>query len=128
MQTGHPANRSKVLGMDGWEYLRRKPDLAAIFDNAMTDFVSLAAPAIAAAYDFSQWDSVMDVGGGNGVLLAAILRAHPNLRGVLADRPHVLERARERGFLGGELQARSAMEDCDFFAINRWRYRDRDGA
>ena len=58
----------------------------------------------------------MDVGGGNGVLLAAILRAHPKLRGVLADRPHVLERARERGFLGGELQTRSAMQNCDFFS------------
>ena len=115
LQTGHPA-RSKVLGMDGWEYLRRNPDVAAIFDDAMTDFASLAASAIAAAYDFSQWDSVMDVGGGNGLLLAAILRAHPNLRGVLADRPHVLERARERGFLGGELQTRSVMKDCDFFS------------
>src|SRR5262249_17669998 len=115
LQTGYPA-RSKVLGMDGWEYLRRNPDVAAIFDDAMADFASLVAPAVAAAYDFSQWGSLMDVGGGNGVLLAAIFRAHPSLRGVLADRPHVLERARERGFLGGELQARSAVEDCDLFS------------
>ena len=115
LQTGHPA-RSKVLGMDGWEYLRRNPEVAAIFDDAMTDFASVAAPAIATAYDFSQWDSIMDVGGGNGVLLAAILQAHPDLRGVLADRPHVLVRARERGFLAGKLQARSSMQDCDFFS------------
>ena len=89
LQTGHPA-RSKVLGIDGWEYLRLNPEAATIFDDAMTDFASVAAPAIAIAYDFSQWDSIMDVGGGNGVLLAAILQAHPQLRGVLADRPHVL--------------------------------------
>lgn len=57
----------------------------------------------------------MDVGGGNGILLASILKAHPELRGVLADLPHVLERAQQRGFLGGELEARSAMQPCDFF-------------
>lgn len=57
----------------------------------------------------------MDVGGGNGALLAAILRAHPKLRGVLADQHHVLERARQRGFLGGELEARSTMQVCDLF-------------
>jgi len=57
----------------------------------------------------------MDVGGGNGILLSHILRAHGGLRGVLADQDHVLERARKRGFLGGELQARTTMEPCDFF-------------
>jgi len=114
LQTGDPAI-SKVRGMDAWEYLQRNPDVASIFDDAMTGFTSRVAPFIAATYDFSRWDSVMDVGGGNGVLLAAILRAHSNLRGVLADRPRVLERAWERGLLGGELQTRSEMQDCDFF-------------
>jgi hypothetical protein len=114
LQTGHPA-RSKVLGMNGWQYLRQNPDAAAIFDDAMSDFTLLVAPAVAAAYDFSRWGSVMDVGGGNGVLLAAILEAHPKLKGVLADRPHVLDHARQRGFLAGELQTRSAMLNCDFF-------------
>jgi hypothetical protein len=57
----------------------------------------------------------MDVGGGNGWLLAAILKAHSGLHGVLADRPHVLENARRRGFLEGDLQARSLMGACDFF-------------
>ena len=96
MRTGHPA-RSKVLWVDGWDYLRLNPEAATIFDDAMTDFASMAAPAIATAYDFSQWDNIMDVGGGNDALLAAILEAYPDLRGVLIDRPHVLERARERG-------------------------------
>jgi hypothetical protein len=57
----------------------------------------------------------MDVGGGNGILLSKILRAHPSLRGVLADQAHVLERARERGYLGGDLKARTTMEPCNFF-------------
>jgi 2,7-dihydroxy-5-methyl-1-naphthoate 7-O-methyltransferase len=58
----------------------------------------------------------MDVGGGNGLLLAAILKAHPGLRGVLADQPHVLGRARERGFLAGELAERTRYEPVDFFS------------
>ena len=57
----------------------------------------------------------MDVGGGNGILLSQILRAHPGLRGVLADQEHVLARARERGNLGGELEGRASMEPCNFF-------------
>ena len=55
------------------------------------------------------------MGGGNGILLSHLLQRYENLRGVLADQPHVLERARERGFLGGELVARTVMKDCDCF-------------
>lgn len=114
IRTGEPG-RAKVLGMDGWEYLERNPGTAKIFDDAMTDLSAIAAPTIASAYDFSKWESLMDVGGGNGVLLAAILRAHRSLRGVLADQQHVLKRARERGFLSGALEKRSTMEPCDLF-------------
>jgi SAM-dependent methyltransferase len=101
--------------MDGFEYLKTHPDMARVFDDAMTSISRLVGPAVAAAYDFGAWGRVMDVGGGNGMLLAAILNAHSQLRGVLADLPHVLERARQQGFLGGELEVRSAFETCDFF-------------
>jgi len=114
IRTGEPG-RAKVLGMDGWEYLERNPGTARIFDDAMTDISAIAAPTIATAYDFSKWESLMDVGGGNGVLLAAILRAHRSLRGVLADQQHVLKRARERGFLSAPLETRSSMQPCDLF-------------
>jgi len=114
LQTGEPS-RTKLAGMDGFEYLRQNPEQARIFDEAMTAGSQLAGPAIAAAYDFGAWGSLMDVGGGNGILLSHILRAHGGLRGVLADQDHVLERARKRGFLGGELETRTTMESCDFF-------------
>jgi hypothetical protein len=114
VQTGKSA-RAKLHGMEGFEYLKEHPDMARVFDDAMTSISRLVGPPVAAAYDFGAWGSVMDVGGGNGMLLAAILNAHSGLRGVLADLPHVLERARQRGFLGGELEARSAFEACDFF-------------
>ena len=114
VRTGKSA-RTEVFGMDGWEYMRQHPEIARIFDDAMTDLSSIMGPAVAGAYDFGRWGSVMDVGGGNGILLASILKAHPRLRGVLADLPHVLERAQQRGFLRGELEARSTMQPCDFF-------------
>src|SRR5215467_7777102 len=55
VRTGEPG-RSKALGMDGWVYLQNHPEMGCIFDDAMTSVSSLVAPAIACAYDFSQWD------------------------------------------------------------------------
>jgi hypothetical protein len=115
IQTGQSARTMLNQGLDGFEYLRKHPELASIFDGAMTNISQLASPAIAAAYDFGAWGSLMDVGGGNGVLLATILGAHPGLRGVLAEQPDVLERARQSGFFGGELAERSSFQSCDFF-------------
>lgn len=114
IETGRPA-RAKIYGMEVFEYLKTHPETARIFDDAMTSMSELVGPAVAGAYDFGRWGSLMDVGGGNGILLAAILKAHPGLRGVLADLPHTLERAVHRGFLGGELESRCAMQPCDFF-------------
>ena len=113
IQTGERA--SKLFRNEDWEYMQQHPELAAIFDDAMTNMSEMQAPAIAEAYNFGQWHSIMDVGGGNGILLSRLLRRHENLRGVLADQPHSLERARERGFLAGELASRTDMKDCDFF-------------
>jgi len=114
IQTGI-ASRHMLSGMDSFAYLAQNPELAKIFDDAMTAFSNLVGPGVAAAYDFSVWESLTDVAGGNGILLAHILRAHKNLRGVLADVPHVLDRARERGFLGGEIASRTKMQTCNFF-------------
>jgi SAM-dependent methyltransferase len=114
IETGEPA-RAQLFGKNEWEYMRQHPELACIFDDAMTNLSTMQAPAIAAAYDFGAWESLMDIGGGNGILLSHILRTHKSLRGVLADQPHVLERARKRGFLGGDLEPRTAMQACDFF-------------
>jgi O-methyltransferase domain/Dimerisation domain len=114
IQTGKPA-REKVYGMNVFQYLQHHPEMARMFDDAMTNFSEVFGPAVAAAYDFGAWGSVMDVGGGNGMLLADILRAYPGLHGILGDLPHVLERARHRGFLGGQLESRSALQPCDFF-------------
>jgi len=114
IETGAPA-REKADGENAFEQLRRNPDNSRMFDDAMTNISLLWASDIAAAYDFGRWSSVMDVGGGNGLLLATILTANPGLTGVLADQPHVLERARQRGFWSLDLAARVRFEPMDFF-------------
>jgi spermidine synthase len=75
----------------------------------------MIAVAVAAAYDFSNLGTVIDVGGGNGVLLEEILRANPALLGILLELPHVAERARGRiGDVG--LADRCEVVAGDFFA------------
>jgi hypothetical protein len=117
MRTIKTGDSAPILlsGHDSFEQLRRDPEEARIFDDAMTNMSQFSGPAIAAAYDFGVWESLMDVGGGSGIILSCILRAHPQLRGVLADQQHVLDRARERQFLAGDLQARASMQPCNFF-------------
>jgi hypothetical protein len=114
IETGVPA-REKAHRENGFEQLRRNPDEGRMFDDAMTDLSMLWAPSISAAYDFGRWGSLMDVGGGSGLLLATIMKAHPALRGVLADQPQVLERARQRGFWSPDLTGRVRFEPADFF-------------
>jgi len=101
--------------MNIFEYFRRNPPEASVFDEAMTAISALWASDIAAGYDFGKWGSLMDVGGGNGLLLAEILRVHSGLRGVLAEQPHVLDRARQLGFLSGDVSERVRFEEVDFF-------------
>ncbi len=112
--TGKPSFE-KRCGSEMFPHLRRSRDQALMFDDAMTALTALWAPRLAAAYEFAPWGSLMDVGGGNGLLLAEILKVHRGLRGVLAEQPDVLERARQRGFFSGELAGRVQFESCDFF-------------
>jgi O-methyltransferase domain/Dimerisation domain len=114
VETGKPA-REKANAVDGFEHLRRNPEEARIFDDAMNEMSALWAPAIAAAYDFGKWGTLMDVGGGTGLLLATIMRTYPDVRGVLADQAPVLERARQRGFWSLELTGRVRFEPTEFF-------------
>ena len=79
-----------VHGADVWEYRAAHPDQGAIFDRAMTDTSRRANRQLIEAYDFGRFDRVVDVGGGHGALLAGVLAAHPALRGVLFDQPHVV--------------------------------------
>jgi len=80
----------QVFGMPHFQYLAQHPEANAAFNRAMSAGSRQAAVAIVGAYDFATAGTVVDIAGGQGVLIAAILRANPNLRGVLFDQPHVL--------------------------------------
>jgi O-methyltransferase domain/Dimerisation domain len=99
VRTGQPAF-DQVFGGSRFEYFANHPDDARTFSEAMTSRAGEENEAIVAAYDFSPLGSVVDVGGGQGSLLAAILRAASNTRCVLFDLPHVVATAKEAADLG----------------------------
>jgi hypothetical protein len=92
LETGKPAF-DKVWGMPIFDYFARHPEAASLFSEAMVGFHGSEPPTVADAYDFSGVQTVVDVGGATGNMLAALLSRHVGLRGVLYDLPHVLRDA-----------------------------------
>lgn len=80
-------------GRSIFEHLADHPADAARFQASMSARVAHDAAAVVACVDFSGYRTVVDVGGGRGTLLAAVLDATPGLEGVLFDRPDVVEGA-----------------------------------
>jgi DNA-binding transcriptional ArsR family regulator len=89
IRTGEPAV-PKLRGKPMFEYLADEPEFAAIFNDAMTSSSGTAIAAVTTGYDFSRYATIIDVGGGHGRLLSAILEATPQARGVLFDLPDVV--------------------------------------
>jgi hypothetical protein len=106
IRTGEPAF-GHVHGMPSWDYHAAHPEVAARFQAGMAAVTAGVADAVASRYDFSRFPVVVDVGGGDGTLLAAILRRSPSIRGVLADLPPVIERARP------VIAATGVLDRCD---------------
>ena len=92
VRTGE-AGFEHVYGEQFFDYLTRHADTAAMFDRAMASASSAVNAAVVEAYDFSRFNLVVDVAGGVGSTLCAILRANPRLRGVVFDLPHTADRA-----------------------------------
>ncbi len=92
VRTGETAF-SALHGTDVWEHRAEHPDRGASFDAFMTSFSTMVGGAVAASYDFSERQHVVDVGGGQGALLAAVLRTQPHLVGTVFDQPHVVASA-----------------------------------
>ncbi len=104
---------SEAYGKQIWEVLAERPEQCETFQRAMTNSTSVAADAIVEAYDFAGIGRLADVGGGHGLLLAAILRRYPKMQGVLFDRPEVVASAPEDQFAG--CNGRIAIEAGSFF-------------
>jgi len=114
VQTGQ-TGFEKVNGAPVFDYLAQHPDQAAHFSEAMVGFHGAEPPAVAAAYDFSAFGTIVDVGGATGNMLGAILSRHAAPRGVLFDRPHVVRDAPALLTAHG-VQQRVTIEEGDFFA------------
>jgi O-methyltransferase domain/Dimerisation domain len=93
VRTGNPAMQ-QIYGAPVFEYLKQNPEEAQIFNDAMSDLSTIDSPAVAEAYNFGGIRTIVDIGGGHGLLLATILERNPQLQGTLYEVPHVLEGAR----------------------------------
>jgi len=113
IQTGK-TGFEKAQGMPLFDYLAQHPEDASLFSEAMVGFSSQEPPAVAAAYDFSTFKTVVDVGGATGNMLATILTRHAGPRGVLFDRPHVVADAPALLKAKG-VSDRVSIEPGDFF-------------
>ncbi len=113
VQTGEPSFQ-EVYGQPLFDYVGTHPELAPIFDAGMTAFHGYETDAMLEAYDFSEIETLADIGGGNGSLLAAVLRRYPRLRGVLYDLGHVVGRTREAMQTLG-LEKRCSVIEGNFF-------------
>lgn len=105
---------AKVFGESLFTHVTKDVEAGAAFDDAMTGYTAASANALVAAYDFARFKTVVDVGGGSGALLSAILRRAPDTAGVNFDLPKAAERA--KAYLSAQGQAgRCEVIGGDFF-------------
>ena len=97
-----------TFGQPFFEYAAANPQVAEVFDEAMTSFSRGISRAVAAAYDFSGAQRIADIGGGHGTLLSTILQANEHANGILFDQPQVAR--------GAKISDRVSIVGGDFFA------------
>ncbi len=95
VRTGRPC-ADRVLGKPLFDYFPTDKEESDIFNAAMISMTAMVIPAVLEAYDFSGIGTLVDVAGGHGSVLTAILEKHPQMRGILFDLEHVVAGARPR--------------------------------
>lgn len=113
VKTGKPAF-DDINGMPAFEYLAQNPEASAIFNEAMTSVSKVEAAAVVESYDFSEIQTLVDIGGGHGYLLSSILKANPTLKGIVYDLPFVAESATLHQQIA-EIQGRCSFASGSFF-------------
>ncbi len=103
----------RIYGLSPFEYFRTNPADGEHFNRAMTAYSSMDAPAVAAAYDFSGIESLTDVGGGQGLLLATLLERYPAMTATLYELPQVIQTI--AGRLKPEVADRIRLVEGDMF-------------
>lgn len=112
VKTGQTAF-DRVYGQGTFDWFATHPEAGRLFDAGQAQVTAASASAVMAAYDFSRAKSIVDIGGGDGTLLAAALRASASARGVLMDLPNVVAGARKT--FDATLVARTEFVAGDFF-------------
>lgn len=105
----------RVNGAPPWDHLGAHPDQELEFNRSMARRADGQVAALVAGTDLAGAETVVDVGGGRGAMLAGVLRAWPRLTGVVADRPEVAAEA-DTAFAEAGLTDRAHGVGCDFFA------------
>lgn len=101
-------------GKESFDYFAEHPAHAELFNRTMTSISELTDASVVAGYDFSAYSTIVDVGGGHGPLLAAILSAAPNSQGVLYDLSTVVSSASEL-LCANDVAERMYIEAGSFF-------------
>lgn len=84
-----------IHGMNLWEYYKKYPELAANFGRGMTGLSNMELEGIIGNYDFRPYQTIVDIGGGNGIMMYAILNSAPGSSGIIFDESHVIEKTLE---------------------------------
>ncbi len=113
VRTGESATQH-VFGVTSFEYFAANPDQSVNFNAAMAELTRLVTAALISTYDFSMLGTIIDVGGGNGAMMAAIIGATPALRGVVFDLPSGSAQA-SRTLADAKVDDRCEVISGDFF-------------
>ena len=109
IRTGEAAF-SQVFGAELFDYLPTKPDSHTVFNSAMEELSLIHAKAVTKAYDFSQFGSILDIGGGNGTLMLRILKTSTSVKGAIMDLSSVVEKSKSN------IAKSSEAERCEVIA------------
>lgn len=101
---------SYVHGKGLFEYLKEDSEAGQIFNEVMSKLTEPQTDAVVAAYDFAGISNIVDIGGGKGTLIAAVLKANPRMQGVLYDLPYVVEEAKR------VIKAEDLTDRCELIA------------
>ena len=99
-------------GTDVWTYFQNNPEDATVFNNSMSGMTAAVNESLRSLFDFSKFNTVVDVGGGHGALITEILKSNPKTKGILFDAPEVIDGAR------GHLETAGLLERCDAVSGN----------
>jgi hypothetical protein len=81
----------KFYGIEIYDFLRDHPEEARLFEKSMTDLSMISVGPVLNVCDFSKFGTIADIGGGEGLMLSAILHEHPGIQGILFDLPEAME-------------------------------------